>query len=109
MVSQGPQTSGGVAVRIGRSIAALQPHLVQTRLTCMQEEVRVQFHATSWLGIDADHPSFQQVRIELIIPGTIKTVCQVDAFAVAADLNHLWAAQEPSIVFGMSLLANNAA
>src|SRR5919109_3212407 len=107
MVSTGARDSGGIAVRICGSIASLQSHLVQTQLTGLDEEVRIQLHSAIGIRVNADHPSFKQVGIELVVPGAVQTVCHIHTLAITADLDHLWTAQQPAIVLGMSLFARD--
>src|SRR6266540_5534543 len=109
MISRARQHSGRVAVRICGSIASLQSHLVQTQLTGLHEEIWIKLHAAIGIGVDTDHPSFEEVRIELVIPGAVQAIRHVHALAVSADVNHLWTAQKPAVVLGMSFFACDAA
>src|ERR1043165_8155578 len=58
----------------------------------LDEEVRVDPEGPSRLGVELDHPALDPVGIELRIPARVQRVGQVDALAVAADLDHLRAA-----------------
>src|SRR5258706_4558761 len=78
----------GVAVRIRRSVAALEADLVRAHAVGLEEEPGVQLHA-SRADIDLDHPAADAVRIELVIPGRVETVRELEALAVPADLDHL--------------------
>ena len=57
-----------------------------------QEEPAVQLHAAFGPHVDLGHPAADAVRIELVVPRRVEPVGEVDALAVAADLDHLRAA-----------------
>src|SRR5262249_30799277 len=46
------------------------------------------------MRIDLHHPTLPPIGIKLLVPGRVKRVGEVDAPAVATDLDHLWAAVE---------------
>src|SRR5271166_424228 len=52
-------------------------------------------------GIELDHPALDAVRVELRVHRAVKRVGEIDAAAVAADLNHLRPAVEPT--FGLAV------
>src|SRR5687767_5468995 len=82
----------GVAVRVRRRVATFQPDLVGAHTVCLEEEPRVQIHAAFGSQIHLGHPTADTLRVELVIPGRIEPVGDVDALAVSADLDHLRAA-----------------
>src|SRR5215203_3635801 len=83
-----------IAIGIGRSVAALQPDLVRSLVTEVEEEVRVEGHPAFGVGIELDHPALDAVGIELGVPGHVEGIGEVDAPAIPADLDHLRAAVE---------------
>src|SRR5262249_55408298 len=83
-----------VAIGIGGSVASFQSKLVGAHSVELDKKLFVEFHPAAGVGIDLHHPALYAVGIELLIPGRVKRVGEVDAFAVAADLNHLRAAVE---------------
>src|SRR5215467_16019603 len=63
--------SGGVAVRVARSVAALQPDLVRTapaEHVALEEEALVEADAAALGDIQLGHPVADAVRVELLVP-----------------------------------------
>src|SRR5215204_5754004 len=84
------ETSGlRVAVRVGRGVAALQPHLVRSLVPEVEEEIGVDAHTPRRVGDELDHPALDPLGIELRIPGQVEGVGDVDTATVPADLDHL--------------------
>src|SRR5271166_2640458 len=100
-----------ITVRIRRTVAALQPHLVrQLTFRPVDEELRIEGHAATRLDIELDHPAVETALIELRIDGAVERVGEIDAASVPADLDHLRAAAKPSVSGGgMGCARDNAA
>src|SRR4029077_2430409 len=82
-----------IAERFRRAVAAVEPDLM--RSVSVREGYPVvprQLKAAGRAGDSHDLGPWHAIRIELGVPRGIKRVGPVDAFAVAADLDHLWAA-----------------
>src|SRR5262245_54786502 len=78
-----------VAVRVGRRVAARETNLVRAHAAGVQEESGVQLHAAAGPHVDFGHPAADAIRVELLVPGRVERVGEVNARAVAADLHHL--------------------
>src|SRR6185295_15122166 len=84
-----------IAVGIRRAIASFQPHLMRAMSAGpIDEEILVERDAAFGLGIELDHPAAKPIRIELLVDDSIERVGEIDPFAIAADLDHLWPAIE---------------
>src|SRR4051794_9044875 len=84
-----------VAVGVRRAVAALQPDLMRkVTLRPVEEELRVAGDPTVLADVELDHPAVQALVVELLVDGAIERVGEVDAPAVAADLDHLRPAGE---------------
>src|SRR5439155_11044274 len=70
------------------------PHLVGPLAAFreLDEEVRIDPEITAGFGVELDQPALDAVGVELRVPAGVQRVGQVDALAVAADLDHLRAA-----------------
>src|SRR4029453_14659735 len=79
----------GVAVRIGGGVSPFEAHLMRPHPVRLQEESGVKLHAALGPHVDLGHPPSDAVRIELLVPRRVETVGEVNALAVAADLDHL--------------------
>ena len=55
----------------------------------MREEPRVQGQTAGRVGVEPGHPCAHPVGVELVVPGAVERVGDVDPPAVAADLDHL--------------------
>src|SRR5882757_4843859 len=78
------------AIRVRRAVAALEANLVRTmRRRPFHEELGIEGHASARSRIELHHPAFDAVGIELRIDRAVERVGEVDAPAVAADLDHL--------------------
>src|SRR5207302_796792 len=99
-----------IAVGIRRAVAAFEPHLMrQMRCGPVDEEIAVKRNAAVRSSIELHHPALEPVGIELRIDRAVERVGEIDALAVTADLDHLWAAIEGAISLGMARTRNNAA
>src|SRR5436190_1680499 len=78
-----------ITVGVRRSVAPFQPKLVRAQPVELNKEFLVEFHPTLWVGIDLYHPTLYPIGIELFVPRRVQRVGEVDALAVAADLDHL--------------------
>src|SRR3989442_13268656 len=68
-------------------------HLVEALLR-LHEELAVELDATLVTHVELGDPTLQAVGIELVVPGLVQSIRDVDALAVAAYLHHLGAAVE---------------
>src|SRR5436305_13389588 len=55
----------------------------------LDEEFFVDLHSALRIHIELYHPTLQPVGIDLLIPRGVERVREIDALAVAADLDHL--------------------
>src|SRR4051812_2842695 len=82
-----------VAVGVRRGVSTLQPHLVRPQAAPVvtgDEEPLVEGHAAGGrIGVDLGHPGAHAGREELVVPGAVERVGQVDPPSVPADLHHL--------------------
>src|SRR5687767_8860065 len=100
----------GVTVGVRRGVTAFQSNLVGAHAFRLQEEPRVQFHAAFGSHIDLDHPAADTIRVELFVPRRVEPVREVNALAVAADLDHLRATVQRLLwLTGVRGAADNAA
>src|SRR3954468_16217475 len=97
------------AVGVGRGVSAFQPHLMRSLVAEVDEEVGVEAHPPLGVDVQLGHPALDALGIELGVPGQVERIGEVDAPAVAADLDHLRAAVELSAHGGMTLAADDAA
>jgi hypothetical protein len=63
----------------------------------LHEEFGIEGAAAIGAGIELHHPAVDAFRIELRIDRAVERVGEIDALAVAADLNHLRAAVERTL------------
>ena len=56
----------------------------------LHKEIRIYAETTYLIGIEFDHPTAHSIRIELLIPGVVEGVSEVNAPPIAAHLDHLW-------------------
>src|SRR5205807_1634771 len=84
----------GVAIRVRRSVAAFQPKLVCTQPVELDKEIFIEFHSAVLAGLDFYHPTLYAFGKELLVPWGVERVGEIDALAVAADLDHLRATVE---------------
>src|SRR5579863_3292043 len=102
--------SSCVAVGVGGGVAAFEAYLVTAQLAELQEEVRIDFQAALGFGIELYHPAPDALGIELHVPRRIERVGEIDAPAVAADLDHLRTAVQRGLgLLGMRRVAHDAA
>src|SRR3954449_6034658 len=80
-----------VAIRVRGGVAAIQPHLVCAQPVELDEEPLIKFHSALRVHIELHHPTLQSIRVELLVPRGVERIGEIDALAVAADLDHLWA------------------
>src|SRR4051812_2575648 len=85
-----------VAVGVGGGVAALEPYLVWAQsapIVAGEEEPLVRHEAPdAGIGVELRHPRADTGWEELVVPGAVERVGEVDPPAVAADLHHLRAA-----------------
>ena len=62
---------------------------MNTIIAALDKKVLVEFDAALWIGLKLDHPTPHAIGIELFVPSGVKRVGEINAFAVAADFNHL--------------------
>src|SRR5688572_15848997 len=88
-----------VAIGVRGGVPTLQAYLVRSPpaevLAVWEEAVVDAEPAGRGIGVDLRHPGADAVREELVVPGAVQRVGDVDAPAVAADLDHLRAAGQP--------------
>src|SRR5215472_4533257 len=97
------------AERVGRGIAAFETDLMGPHGVKLQEQLRVEAHASIRIGVDLRKPAANAVRIKLLVPSTVKRVGQINPFSVAADLDHLRSAVQRSVrMIGMRLATHDA-
>src|SRR5437588_711512 len=93
------RTSSRIAVRIRRAVAAFEPHLVrQLSLGPGDEEFRVELEAAIGAGVELHHPAVESAFVELAVDRAIERIGEIDAPAVAADLDHLRPAGELAVL-----------
>src|SRR5689334_3672764 len=85
------------AVRVGARVAALEMDLVRPHAGEFHQELAIERDPAVLADVQLRQPAADAVRIELLVPRAIERVGQVDAPAVAADLDHLRAAVERPI------------
>src|SRR5262249_15950937 len=76
--------SSWVTIRIGRTVAALQSHLVRAVPVKLEEKVFAYAQPAARPGVQPRHPATHSIRIELLIPRIVERVGEIDAPAVAA-------------------------
>src|SRR5262245_253967 len=62
---------------------------MRTHAAGFDEEAFVERHPGARLHVDLRDPSLDAVRVELVVPGRVETVREVDSPAVAAHFHHL--------------------
>src|SRR5918994_4105337 len=93
-----------------RAVAALEPHLVRARgstrtVVQVDEEVAVDLHPAVRIAVHTQEPRLE-TGIELVVPGRVERVADVESPAVERELEHLRpAVQLPS---GVARLAEQA-
>ena len=60
----------------------------------LDEKLFIELHPALWVRVNLYHPTLHTIGKELFIPRGIERVGEIDAFAVAADLDHLRTAVE---------------
>src|SRR6476469_1901672 len=76
----------------------------------LDKEFFIEFHSALWVRVKLHHPTLQPVRIDLLVPRCVERIGEIDALAIAADLNHLWTAVERlSGLTGMGRTAHDTA
>ena len=105
-----PRLGGsGVAIGVRRSVAAFQPHLVRTHAVRLDKELRVELHPLA-IYTDLGHPPAHAVGIKLGVPRRVQAIGEVNALAITADFDHLWATIERLFRFAwMCCAADDAA
>src|SRR6185437_9287562 len=84
-----------VAERIRRAVAALEPNLVRAvAVSELDEEIRIERDPAVRTGVAHHLDAAHALRIELPVPCAVERVGEIDALAVAADLDHLRTAVE---------------
>lgn len=74
---------------IGGGVAALQSDLMRPFALKSDEEVFIHAQTAVGVSIDLGKPSPHPVGVELLIPGGVQRVGQIDPAPVAAQLHHL--------------------
>src|ERR671910_2527687 len=83
-------TPVGEAVRVRRRVTALEADLVRALpLGELDEQVRVEGEGAVRAGVKLHEPAPDAVRIELLVPGAVERVGQIDPPSVPAHLDHL--------------------
>src|SRR6266487_3211407 len=94
-----PRPLPGIAVRVAGGVPALQPGLVNPQaaeVVPVREEPRVDDEpAPVRVGVELGRPGPDPAGVEDEVPRPVQRVGDVDAPAVAADLDHLRPAAEP--------------
>ena len=78
-----------IAERVGLGVAPLKTDLVNTIIIRLNEESIVEADAALRVDIELRHPTANTRGIELLIPGGVQRVGEVDPFSVPAHLDHL--------------------
>src|SRR5687768_9403028 len=82
-----------VAVGVRGGVPSLQAYLVRApsaEVLAVREEALVDAKtAGRGVGVDLRHPGADAVGEELVVPGAVERVGDVDASAVTTDLDHL--------------------
>src|SRR4029077_5674639 len=95
-----------VAIGVRRGVASFQAHLVRAQPVELDKELFIEFDPTVWVRIDLLHPTLETIGIELLVPRRVERVGEVDALAVAADLDHLRTSVES--LFGLLRVSRSA-
>src|SRR6202049_398077 len=99
-----------VAIRIGGRVAAFEAHLVAAQIAELDKEVRIELQAAFGFRVQLYHPAADALGIELNVPGRVERVGEVNAPAIAADLDHLRASVERRLgLLGMAGVAHDTA
>src|SRR5690348_4731034 len=64
----------------------------------IDEELWIERDPAGGVGIELDHPAVDALRVELRIDGAVKRVGEINATAIAADLDHLRSASELAVL-----------
>src|SRR5436190_16547150 len=84
--------------------------LVSAEFAEIHEESAVDLHPAFGFGVQLHHPALDAFRIKLSVPRRVKRVGEIDALAVAAELDHLRSAVQRQVrLFWVSGLANDSA
>ena len=76
----------------------------------LQQEVAIEMHSAVLADIDFGHPAANAVRVELLVPCGIERIGEIDTAPIAADLHHLRATIESSVLLArMGRAAHDAA
>src|SRR5215813_6690437 len=75
----------------------------------VDEEIAVELDAALGLGINLDHPTVEALGIKLRVDRAVERIGEVNAAAVAANLDHLRSAIERRRAFGMRGARHDAA
>src|SRR3954471_14593708 len=79
-----------VAEGVRGGVATLKSHLVGPQPVLeFDEELWIEGHAAVRRDVDARHPAPNAVGVELRVPRGVERVREIDASAVATDLDHL--------------------
>src|SRR5208282_1762663 len=74
------------------------------------EKLGIDLHAAFRLGVELHHPALDAFRIKLSVPRRIERIGEIDALAIAAELDHLRGAVQRSLrLLGMRGLADDSA
>src|SRR6266508_3065481 len=98
----GPLTDSAasrIAIRIRGAVTPLQADLMRPMaLRPMDEEFRIERDTSGGVGVELDHPAVDALRIELRIDRAVERVGEINAPAVAADLDHLRSTTELAVL-----------
>src|SRR5690349_17652156 len=64
----------------------------------IDEELWIERDPAGGVGVELDHPAIDTLRVELRIDGAVKRVGEINATAIAADLDHLRPAIELAVL-----------
>src|SRR5207253_1432848 len=76
-------------IRIAGRIASFEADLMNAIVAAFDKKVLVEFDAALRIGLKLDHPTPHAIGIKLFVPSGVERVGEINAFAVAADFNHL--------------------
>src|SRR5947207_795791 len=72
----------GIAVRIRRAVAALEPNLVRSvPFRPFDEKLRVERNPSLRACVELHHPTLDSLRVELLVDRPIERIGEVDALA----------------------------
>ena len=82
-----------IAVGVRRRVATLEAHLVHpapAKLVSVRKESLVDRQAARhWIGVDLRQPTADALGEELVIPGTVERVGEINPTTIATYLHHL--------------------